>query len=61
MPNLVSTQLMSKGRILFFNEENHKYVDDLGNPYISVTTLIHKYTEEFKENEIAKACERIYT
>ena len=59
MPNLVSTQLMSKGRILFFNEENHKYVDDLGNPYISVTTLIHKYTEEFKENEIAKACERI--
>ncbi len=56
MPNLVSTQLMSKGRILFFNEENHKYVDDLGNPYISVTTLIHKYTEEFisrlkKDNE----------
>ena len=47
MPNLVSTQLMSKGRILFFNEENHKYVDEMGNPYITVTTLMHKYTEEF--------------
>lgn len=55
----VSNHLLPKGRIIFFNEELHKYTDDMGNPYISVTTLIHKYTEEFKENEIAKACERI--
>ena len=41
------------------NEEEHKYTDDLGNGYISVTTLIGKYTQEFKKEEIAAACERI--
>lgn len=50
---------MPKGRILYFNEEEHKYTDDLGNGYISVTTLIGKYTQEFKKEEIAAACERI--
>lgn len=59
MKNSISNQLLPKGRTLYFNEELHKYTDDFGNPYISVTTLVHKYVEEFKENEIAKACERI--
>ena len=44
---------------MYFNEEEHKYTDDLGNGYISVTTLIGKYTQEFKKEEIAAACERI--
>lgn len=50
---------MQKGRVIFFNEEAHKYTDDLGNTYTSVTTLIGKYTEDFKKEEIAAACERI--
>lgn len=55
----VSEKILPKGRILYFNEEEHKYTDDLGNGYISVTTLIGKYTQEFKKEEIAAACERI--
>ena len=55
----VSEKILPKGRILYFNEEEHKYTDDLGNGYISVTTLIGKYTQEFKIEEIAAACERI--
>lgn len=51
--------LIPKGRQIFFNEEAHKYTDDLNNNYISVTTLIHKYVNEFNKEEIAKACERI--
>ncbi len=35
-----------------FNEQNHKYfnVNDPEKNYISVTTLIHKYTQEFNKN-----------
>ena len=55
----VSQKILQKGRSIFFNEEAHKYTDDLGNAYISVTTLIGKYTEEFKKEAIAAACERI--
>lgn len=55
----VSEKILPKGRILYFNEEEHKYTDDLGNIYISTTTLIGKYTTEFKKEAIAEACERI--
>lgn len=55
----VSQKLLPKGRTIFFNEELHRYTDDLGNTYVSVTTLIGKYTEEFKKDKIAEACERI--
>lgn len=55
----VSEKILPKGRIIYFNEEAHKYTDDLGNGYISVTTLIGKYTEEFKKEKIAEACEKI--
>lgn len=55
----VSQKILPKGRTIYFNEELHKYTDDLGNTYISVTTLIGKYTEEFKKEQIAEACERI--
>lgn len=55
----VSKRKLPKGRTIYFNEEAHKYTDDLGNVYISTTTLIGKYTEDFKKEEIAAACERI--
>lgn len=32
---------------LYFTEEGHKYNDNLGNIYTSVTTLIHQYTNTF--------------
>lgn len=56
---LVSQKILPKGRSIYFNEEAHKYTDDLGNNYISVTTLIGKYTVDFKKEKIAEACERI--
>ncbi len=35
-----------------FNDENHKYFDvtDLSKEYISVTTLIHRYTQDFDKD-----------
>ena len=32
---------------LYFDEAKHRYTDNIGNEYISVTTLIGKYVEEF--------------
>ena len=32
---------------LFFEEEGHKYSDTMGNEYLSVTTLIHDYYNNF--------------
>ena len=32
---------------LYFTEEGHKYNDDLGNIYTSVTSLIHQYANTF--------------
>ena len=43
-------------RTIYFNEKLHKYTDELGNPYISVTTLIGKYHEEFDTKLRAKQC-----
>ena len=44
---------------IFFNEEAHKYTNELGFTYTSTTTLIGKYCPKQDFNEIAKACERI--
>lgn len=46
-------------QIIYFDERQHKYTDNLGNIYTSVTTIIPKYGEEFKTDEIALSCERI--
>ena len=46
-------------KIIYFDERLHKYTDDKGNTYTSVTTVIPKYGEEFQTDEIALACERI--
>lgn len=55
----IKNTLQPKGVALFFDEEEHKYTDVLGTIYTSMTTVIGKYGEDFKKNEIAKACERI--
>ena len=55
----IENSLIPKGRTLYFNEEAHKYTDDLNNEYISVNTLIGKYTNEFEKEKVAEACERI--
>lgn len=41
---------------MFFNEELHKYTDELNNPYISVTTLIGEYEQKFDIAKMAKVC-----
>lgn len=53
--------LIPKGRILYFDEENHKYTDDIKTAYTSTTTIIGKYYEKFdsSKEKIALACERI--
>lgn len=32
---------------LFFDEPSHKYTDNLGNEYVSTTTLLHNYKPKF--------------
>jgi len=41
-------------RHIYFDEVEHKYTDDCGNDYTSVTTAIHKFIEPFKSNYWAK-------
>lgn len=45
--------------VIYFDERLHKYTDDRGNTYSSVTTIISKYYEQFEADKIALACERI--
>lgn len=41
---------------LFFDEERHRYTDNLGTDYTSTTQVIDKYSPKFKTKEIAKRC-----
>ena len=50
---------MEKLNKIFFDEPTHKYTDEYGNVYTSMTTCIKQYTEEFAKLDIARACERI--
>lgn len=43
-------------RTIYFNEKQHKYTDEFGNPYTSVTTLIGKYYHEFDVKKMARIC-----
>lgn len=45
-------------RILYFNEEAHRYSDDVGSIYTSTTTAIGKYKAKFDTKEEAKRCAR---
>lgn len=51
--------LHPKNRTIFFDEKLHKYTDNFKNPYTSVTTVIGKYGNEFKTEEVARACVKI--
>lgn len=44
---------------IYFDERLHKYTDDKGNTYTSMTTIIDKYYEHFDADKVAIACERI--
>ena len=44
---------------IYFDEKLHKYTDEYGNTFTSVTTVIGKYVDEFDNQSIARACERI--
>lgn len=59
MKNDIMNRLIPKGRTIFFDEEAHKYSNELGFVYTSTTTIIGKYCEEKNFEDIAKACERI--
>lgn len=61
LKSALSNTLVPKGRTLYFNEEEHRYSDDLQTDYTSTTTVIGKYYEKFdkKARDIADACERI--
>ena len=59
MKNLLRDRLIPKGRTIYFNEEAHKYTNELGIAYTSTTTVIKKYEVEKDFEGIAKACERI--
>lgn len=48
-------------RILYFNEEAHRYTDDLGNEYLSTTTLNGKYKHKFDSKTEARRCARAST
>ena len=44
---------------IYFREQDHKYVNELGKPFISTTTLVGKYYEHFDTDAVAAACEKI--
>lgn len=44
---------------LYFDDILHKYTDNKGNAYTSMTTVIGKYVNEFNSETVAIACERI--
>ena len=50
---------MESNPLIYFDERLHKYTDNRGNTYTSVTTVIPNYHEKFKTDDIAIACERI--
>ena len=52
-------RLIPKGRTIYFNEEAHKYTNELGIPYTSTTTVIKNYEVKKDFEGIAKACEKI--
>ncbi len=45
-------------RVIYFDEAAHKYTDNMGNTFTSMTTVISKYANKFDKN-IAYSCERI--
>jgi len=50
---------MVEKRIIYFNEALHRYTDQFGNEYTSVTTKLKEYEPSKDFKLIALACERI--
>lgn len=48
-------------RILYFNEEAHKYTDDLSNEYLSTTTLLGDHEPKFDSKGQARRLARLGT
>jgi len=46
------------GRIITFDEDAHRYTDNKGNEYRSVTKIIHSLFPEFERDKIAYFCAR---
>jgi hypothetical protein len=46
--------------ILYFNEELHKYTNEAGLTYTSMTTVIGKYEDKFDADKMAKQCHQRY-
>ncbi len=44
---------------IFFDEALHKYTDEHGNTFTSVTTVLGKYEDEFDSDKVARICEKI--
>lgn len=44
---------------IYFDEKLHRYTDEYGNVFTSVTTVIGKYVEEFDTEKMAEICEKI--
>jgi hypothetical protein len=51
--------MMVEERIIYFNEELHKYTDQFSNVYTSATTKLSEYEQKQDFKKIAMACERI--
>lgn len=52
--NLFKLLTNKDNRNIFFDEPTHKYTDNMGNTYKSVTTLIHTYVPEFDKKYWAR-------
>lgn len=50
--------MIPKSITLYFNEATHKYTDEYGNPYKSVTTLLGEYGNKFDIERMAENCYR---
>lgn len=50
---------MEKLKKIFFDEVEHKYTDEYGNIYTSMTTCLGKYHKQFDTHAVAEACSRI--
>lgn len=47
---------MNNNRTIYFDEASHKYTNDAGKVYTSVTTYLGKFEPKFKTNDVAKKC-----
>ena len=59
MTNVFDLDNAIKATKIYFNEEHHRYTDEFGNLFTSMTTILKEYFVEFDAKNVAIACERI--